>query len=220
MAIGDAAFSSGDIMRRLHQLEGDLRELRSARRLESSTIGAGGLKIAGGGSIRSTNFDGDVTAGDPGTEGWALGAERLALGGQLVGPVGFGSARDFQLPVTFDVGVPGATLASATIDVPEWADEAIVIATADATGDNTGTQGDDAFFVYAKVAGLNGHEAMVRVGLDQQLSGSASLMHVVTDPGPTISVACGGRSNLVQWPGAGSNSRAAINAIAIFRRVS
>lgn len=220
MAIGDAAFGKGDIMRRLHQLEGDLRELRSARRLESSTIGQGGLKVKGFGSIRSTNFDGDVTTGDPGTEGWALGAERLALRGQLVGPVGFGSARDVQFNVTIQPGVPGEILAESTIGVPDWADEAIVIATADATGDNTGIQNDDAFFVYAHIDGLNGHEAMVRLATDQQLSASATLMHVISNPDEQIRVACGVRSNIDTWPGATSNSRAAINAIAIFRRAT
>lgn len=65
MAIGDAAFSSGDIMRRLRQLETEVRELRSARRLESSTIGEGGLKVKGEGGILVQN-GGDLEVTDGG----------------------------------------------------------------------------------------------------------------------------------------------------------
>jgi hypothetical protein len=65
LAIGDAAFSSGDIMRRLQRLESDLREFRGARRLESSTIGAGGMRVKGEGGIRLQN-GGDLTVEDGG----------------------------------------------------------------------------------------------------------------------------------------------------------
>ncbi|MGH2601905.1 MAG: hypothetical protein ACRDJ9_21285, partial [Dehalococcoidia bacterium] len=47
---GDA-FSSGDIMRRLRNLERDAAGLRTARRLESSSFGAGGVRVHSGGSI-------------------------------------------------------------------------------------------------------------------------------------------------------------------------
>jgi len=46
--IGELATSPGDVMRRLRDLERQLRELRSARSLEASTIGRGGLRIKGG----------------------------------------------------------------------------------------------------------------------------------------------------------------------------
>lgn len=65
MALGDAAFSDGDIMRRLRQLEAELREMRSSRRLESSTIGAGGLTVKGEGGVTVEN-GGDLVVEDGG----------------------------------------------------------------------------------------------------------------------------------------------------------
>ncbi len=64
MAVGDAAFSQGDIMRRLAMLEDEVRQLRAARRLESATIGDGGLRIKGG-TITVQN-DGSIVVEDGG----------------------------------------------------------------------------------------------------------------------------------------------------------
>ena len=44
----DAAFSRGDIMRRLVDVERQLRELQTSRRLEAATIGEGGITLQGG----------------------------------------------------------------------------------------------------------------------------------------------------------------------------
>jgi hypothetical protein len=53
MAVGKfdrvAPPASGDLDKRLRQIESDLRAARSARRLEASTIGKGGLTVQGGG---------------------------------------------------------------------------------------------------------------------------------------------------------------------------
>ena len=46
--VSDAAFSSGDVMRQLHELRRDIQQLKAARRLEAANIGAGGLHINGG----------------------------------------------------------------------------------------------------------------------------------------------------------------------------
>lgn len=58
MSLGDAAFSRGDIMRRLAFLEDEVRRLRSARRLESASIGEGGLRIKGEGGLTIDNGGG------------------------------------------------------------------------------------------------------------------------------------------------------------------
>lgn len=49
--VSDSAFSSGNIMRRLKQLERKIHQLSTARRLESATIGEGGLEVEGSGRI-------------------------------------------------------------------------------------------------------------------------------------------------------------------------
>lgn len=48
----DTAFSRGDVMRRLHDLENAVKALGTARALEASTIGAGGITVNQGGRIR------------------------------------------------------------------------------------------------------------------------------------------------------------------------
>jgi hypothetical protein len=65
MAIGDAAFSQGDIMRRIKALEDKQREQGAGRRLENATIGDGGLRIKGDGGITLQN-GGGVTVEDGG----------------------------------------------------------------------------------------------------------------------------------------------------------
>ncbi len=51
MPLGEAMFSSGDLMRRLRDMERRIDELSTARRLEAATIGEGGLRVAEGGDI-------------------------------------------------------------------------------------------------------------------------------------------------------------------------
>lgn len=51
MAIGDAALSKGDLMRRLHRLERHVQELQAGRRLAAATVGEGGIRITDGGNL-------------------------------------------------------------------------------------------------------------------------------------------------------------------------
>lgn len=65
---GPAAFSEGNIMRRMRRLEAEVAQLRTARNLESALIGAGGLRIRGG-QLTIQDIDGDDmfrAGGDPG----------------------------------------------------------------------------------------------------------------------------------------------------------
>lgn len=64
--IGDAAFSPGDILRRLRRLEGLVRELIAGRRLENASVGAGGITFRGEGGITLTD-GGGVVITDNGT---------------------------------------------------------------------------------------------------------------------------------------------------------
>lgn len=55
----DIAFSQGDVMRRLRELEQRVVELTSGRRLENASVGAGGIRVKGGGGI-TVEDGGDV----------------------------------------------------------------------------------------------------------------------------------------------------------------
>lgn len=57
----DMIASQGDVMRRLVDLEREVRELRAERRLESATIGRGGITVRGG-AIRAVDENGTVVA--------------------------------------------------------------------------------------------------------------------------------------------------------------
>lgn len=48
----DQAFSPGDVMRRLHDLEQQIRELTAGRRLEDASVGTGGIRVHAGGGIQ------------------------------------------------------------------------------------------------------------------------------------------------------------------------
>src|SRR5699024_1146374 len=72
--ISDQARSPGDVMRRLAELERAVTQLRNARVLENAAIGAGGLRVHSGGSVRiqdggnlnvsgDTSFSGDTEIG-------------------------------------------------------------------------------------------------------------------------------------------------------------
>jgi hypothetical protein len=65
MNIGDAAHSQGDVMRRVHILEGLVRELIAGRRLENASVGAGGVTFRGEGGITLAE-GGGLTVADGG----------------------------------------------------------------------------------------------------------------------------------------------------------
>ncbi|MFG1847769.1 hypothetical protein [Micromonospora carbonacea] len=58
--LGDIAISPGDIMRRLRDLERQVRELLAGRRLEAASIGRGGVTVKDGGAIRVRDTDGSL----------------------------------------------------------------------------------------------------------------------------------------------------------------
>ncbi|MDG4792429.1 hypothetical protein [Micromonospora sp. WMMD1082] len=87
--IGDNALSSGNLARRVRDLEQMVRQLASARRLEAASIGRGGITVTGG-AITTQDTDGAVLSrqGQLG-EGWrgtwigrAGGGVAFLVGGQ------------------------------------------------------------------------------------------------------------------------------------------
>lgn len=109
--IGDAAFSQGDIMRRMRELERKVRELTAGRRLESASIGAGGLIVRGGnidvqeGSMRLLDSGGNFLAN--------------------VTPVAF--ERQHQEVENITVDATPTAKASVTLTPPAWATQAIIM---------------------------------------------------------------------------------------------
>lgn len=97
--VGDVAFSQGDLMRRVHKLEEQLRMLAAARRLENATIGAGGLRIKGAGGLR-LQAGGSLTVED--------GGDILIEGGDLV-VTGDGVMRSETFDGNMAVLDPGST---------------------------------------------------------------------------------------------------------------
>lgn len=247
--IGDAAFSQGDVMRRLRELEGLVRELTAGRRLENATVGAGGLRIKGAGGIRlqagggltvedggdivieggdlvvigegvmrSENFDGNMTAGDPGSDGWALGNERLALRGQLVSPVSFDAKHSFNNGFAITTAI--TTQATVTFPVPAWADEALISVTVTGSGRND-TAAQDRFGVTSDIDGeINpGHWASA-LGNGFHAHNSVVQTRVV-DVSAKTEVICLGRilADFATWSASVSNT-CDLSATAIFRRAS
>jgi len=89
MIVSDAAASRGDIMRRLADLERQLRELAAGRRLEAATIGAGGVRVKGG-SIRIQDVDGEVDLAVLSSTGITIDGTPLIVPGAIsvfAGPV-------------------------------------------------------------------------------------------------------------------------------------
>lgn len=217
MAIGDAAFSSGDIMRRLQQLETELRELRSARRLESSTIGEGGMRVAGGGVIRSTDFDGDMVSGNPGSTGWALGNDRLALLGAMVVPVEFHSAFEHGGPFAIDTTI--TTKASMVVPVPDWADEAAVIVVGMFSAQNKSAS-SDALNGWTRVDGDAGQGFNKTVAVNEVFditTGQAEVINVSGKPSFVIDAQVWTAAN--SWPLDNTNN-VAMSAMILFRSAS
>lgn len=62
--IGDAAQSPGDLVRRVHELEGLVRELVAGRRMESASVGAGGIRIKDGGGLTVVDGGDIIIRGD------------------------------------------------------------------------------------------------------------------------------------------------------------
>jgi hypothetical protein len=215
--VGDAAFSSGDIMRRLRTLEQHVRELTAGRRLENATIGAGGIRVTNDGVLRSDTFDGDMSQSDPGLQGWALGRDRLALGGQLVGPVAFDSAGEEQ--ISFSLSTTPTAKATATLTVPPWADEALVLAISSARVVNESAF-DDVCFSTVRIAGEDGSEMLgvaAASGASFSLTSvTAQHRRIIVSPASTISCQAMLSTSNSTWSTNVTN-RCAIDAIAIYR---
>ncbi|MQA62296.1 MAG: hypothetical protein GEU86_12520 [Actinophytocola sp.] len=103
----------------------------------------GGMRVDGGGVIRSEDFDGDMPAGNPGSTGWALGNNRLALLGAMVVAVDFFADAQFESGVTITTTPSPVATVTVTVPVPGWAVQAGVFAGALHAATNAGASDTD-----------------------------------------------------------------------------
>jgi len=215
--VGDAAFSTGDVMRRLRELESTVRELSAGRRLENASIGAGGIRVKSQGVIRSDTFDGNLSTNTPGDHGWALGADRLVIRGQFVGPFDFegrgGQADDFTVNTT------RVDRATASIPVPSWADEALVLCSVTGQAINPGTNPQDYLGLKPVVNGVTlGRDAFFVAMPGNIACGSVTFsITIPVDDVSTIECAAQLWANGNDW-GSNTFNMAQTNGTAIFRR--
>lgn len=131
----------------------------------------------------------------------------------------------FDVATGFDAGVtltPSyAILASCTLDVPEWADEALVTATSTVSAQNTAAQTDLAM-CKTEINGLNGATMLTTVGAGDRGAISTTATFLITDPPASILCTAQGQTNSTfsqTWTG-DVFTAAYINATAIYRRTS
>lgn len=166
-------------------IERRLRALETSNRLESASIGSGGIRVHGSGAIRSGDFDGEGLD-EPGTAGWWLGPEGLVVNRAVVrsGPqVRIAHAVASPEP---SLGTSFATVVSVQVEVPDWADTAQLLALGSVSAFETGLGGGVDFFARAVVDGDGG---AVHAGHAEPygFAGPAHARSVA--PGSTVTVA-------------------------------
>lgn len=218
--------STVDLMSMIKEHARRLRKLETAAGLGNSSVGAGGLRVYGGGGI-TIEAPGTIDVGGPATFGGAttIGGD-LAVTGTLSLPAGIIGNDALAEPVAFGgAGASGGNFAvtttstvatSSTIAVPVWADQAIVLAVA-----NGGAWNDravaDYLFVLAEIDGTSGGGTPGLTGPASFANASASAQRIVNNPGATITVACRVHAVDGTWS-ANTANVAHVDAIAIFRR--
>lgn len=133
--------------------------------------------------------------------------------------VAFGGAG--ATATNFGITTSAASLVSDTITVPDWADEAIVLATGNCQLTNT-TASIDFATIQVKIDGTGGGGSQVGASPLGDASGNyvvsmaVSAQRLITSPGSTITVETFLNSQTASWAVQASN-RANIDAIAVFR---
>lgn len=126
--------------------------------------------------------------------------------------VAFGSVSAFAF--NFQLSPTLLDKITADIAVPAWADQALVLATADCTGANPGAV--DIIQCAAKIDGVVGDEnAAVQAAANQGMAVGASLTSIVNNPGTTITIAASMRS--ITGTFVNASNRASIVGLAVFR---
>lgn len=177
-------------------------------------IQSGGMRVENNGIIRSADFDGDMSASDPGSVGWALGADRLALLGAMVVPVewhaDFNSGNGWSASPTVDVKT------SITVNVPDWAGEAGVIAMSMISARNDSAS-SDIINGRSRVDGINGQQFSKGVDVGEVFDVTLGQAEVITvTPGDSFQCDIQVWTDSNNWPSNTANN-AALSILVMFR---
>lgn len=117
---------------RIYKIEEAVKRLQNASPFAGTPI-----RPREDGGINSTNFDGDLNAGNPGTKGWAMDDDQAAFGELLLrdGIVGNAALTNPLVPAVahddadgFSVAGPGwGTIMSVTVPVPTGFTQALIL---------------------------------------------------------------------------------------------
>lgn len=209
------------LMRRIKDLERQVREMAAAKRLESSTIGAGGLIVASEGAVRSDDFEAGVS-------GWRLvkdSAEfnNLTLRGGIIGndalanPVKTAMGNNGLIGFGLETG-PAQEIVGVEIAVPEGFTQVILHMQCQFSVLNTSGAFDYAYAGMGSNIGASSSE--MYCGIEAGASGytasgfAAQVANLETD---SIHVSADLRSGTAAWPTTTANS-AIIYGMALFLR--
>lgn len=212
--IGNAVPAGEDyLVRRVQDLERELREARAASTLQASSIGQGGL--------HTENFDGTSFA-VPGTMGNYFGYDGAVLNALYLRPGSVSNdtlanpvvAGFFEGSGNATLTVPGSYLFTGTITIPTGFTKAIVLCTATTGGTNASGAGDN-LYCQPQIATFNGEQiaAGIPAGYAHSVSASqAILLNPLT--GSSISLKVWGATDHAGWTGGNGH----LSAAAIFFR--
>lgn len=167
------------------------------------------------GGINSTNFDGDLNAGNPGTKGWAMDDDQAAFG-QLIlrdGIVGNAALTNPVIPGqqfiggnSFGVTVAGAYVLSRTATVPAGCDTVTVTAYGRVSAINS-TASDDALYSTIDINGAGGNQFGTDVRAGKFSTSSVGFATTLTGltPGGSVVTRLYASTGLATWASNAAN---------------
>lgn len=229
-----------DLMRRVQDLERKIKVLEGARRLESASVGKGGLTIKdtgslivkGGGDI-SVQDDGTLSVDGSATVGGTLKVTGATeIDGTLLLPAGIIGNAALNAPVspaswhadstTFSLSTTMAVKATATVPVPSGFTRALVMAVSQVTARNT-TSSQDFLSVGVAIGGspvagwAASVDALATASVHPIVTATTAGTALLTGLGSSFTVQARAQSGVAAWSADAYNS-ANIDAIILFLR--
>lgn len=201
---------ASDYGRRMADIETAIRQL------QASALGKGDLYFSRS-RLQSTDFDGDLDAGSPGTTGWAIGgANGNAVFNDLTVRAGTFAAQG-QAASGFGVPAAGAVVVSRTIAVPAGFSRALVHASGSISA--VEANGSPDYLYWEILIDGTGSAATLAYALPNQpaaLSGS-SVRSLSGLAGGSIVIAGRARASGADWSAQGPNV-ATVSASIVWQR--
>ena len=228
----------GDLKRQMRDLERQIREMRAERRLESATIGAGGLTVKGGkiavvdpvtgATLALLDASGLTVNGNAAFGGNTTIGGNLAVTGTLSLPAGIINNDALAQPVSPKVahgsgdsfGVTngsGDVVATATVTVPAGFTRALVIAVASVSAFNTSASHDSLFASAIVDGGGSGWLNPTDVEPSRLTTVTNAATALLTGLGSSFTVQALAATNTANWSAYGGNV-ANIDATVLFLR--